>query len=298
MTLAETLSEHITQATGTPFQARHQRSVGGGCINQTFVIDDGQSAFFVKTNQADKSPMFQAEGAGLNEILASNSLRAPRPICHGVAEDQAYLVLEYIPMQEGDSRSAEDLGLQLANMHRKTAPKFGWEIDNTIGATPQINTWDEDWVRFYGQQRLHFQLALAEEKGCKLLNLGEQLITILPAFFDTYRPQPALLHGDLWGGNWGADDHGKAVIFDPALYYGDRETDLAMTELFGGFPPRFYSAYRDAYPIDAAGYAVRKILYQLYHVLNHFNLFGGSYAGQSQQMMQRLLAEVDRKSVV
>ena len=286
------LSEHISQATGTPFQARRQRSVGGGCINQAFVIEDGQRAFFAKTNQADKRDMFAAEAAGLNEILASHSLRAPRPICHGVAEDQAYLVLEYIGMQEGDSRSAEDLGLQLAQMHRKTAPKFGWEIDNTIGATPQINTWAADWVSFYGKQRLHFQLALAEEKGCRLLNLGEQLIAILPAFFDTYQPAPSLLHGDLWGGNWGADDQGKAVIFDPALYYGDRETDLAMTELFGGFPPRFYSAYRDAYPIDAAGYAVRKILYQFYHVLNHFNLFGGSYAGQSQQMMQRLLAEV------
>jgi len=292
MAFLEILSEHISQATGTPFQARRQRSVGGGCINQAFVIEDGQRAFFAKTNQADKLDMFTAEAAGLNEILASHSLRAPRPICHGVADDQAYLVLEYISMQEGDSRSAEDLGLQLANMHRKTAPKFGWDIDNTIGATPQINTWEADWVRFYAEQRLHFQLALAEAKGCKLLNLGEQLIAILPAFFDTYQPAPSLLHGDLWGGNWGADDHGKAVIFDPAPYYGDRETDLAMTELFGGFPPRFYSAYRDAYPIDAAGYAVRKILYQLYHVLNHFNLFGGSYAGQSQQMMQRLLAEV------
>jgi protein-ribulosamine 3-kinase len=292
MTLSNTLSEHISQATGTPFQARRQRSVGGGCINQAFVIEDGQRAFFAKTNRADKLDMFTAEAAGLNAILASHSLRAPRPICHGVAEDHSYLVLEYIALQDGDSRSAEDLGLQLAQMHRQTAPKFGWEIDNTIGATPQINTWAADWVSFYAEQRLHFQLALAEEKGCKLLNLGEQLIATLPAFFDTYQPQPALLHGDLWGGNWGADDQGKAVIFDPALYYGDRETDLAMTELFGGFPPRFYAAYRDAYPIDAAGYAVRKILYQLYHVLNHFNLFGGSYAGQSQQMMQRLLAEV------
>lgn len=292
MPLIDSISEHISNATGTPFQARKQRSVGGGCINQAYVIDDGQSAFFVKTNQADKHDMFKAEAAGLNQILASRSLRAPRPICHGVADDQAYLVLEYLVMQEGDSRSAQDLGLQLASMHRSTAPNFGWEINNTIGATPQINTWESDWVRFYGEHRLHYQIRLAEKNGLNVRSLGEELIDILPAFFDTYHPAPSLLHGDLWGGNWAADPQGKAVVFDPASYYGDRESDLAMTELFGGFPPRFYSAYRDAYPIDAGGYAVRKILYQLYHVLNHFNLFGGAYAGQSEKMMQRLLAEV------
>lgn len=292
MSLANTLSEHITQASGKAFQARSQRSVSGGDINTAFVIEDGQTAYFVKTNQADKLDMFAAEAAGLKEILASHSLRAPHPVCHGKTEDHAYLVLEYLNLHHGDSRSAEDMGLQLAQMHRKSAAQFGWEIDNTIGATPQINTRDADWVNFYGERRLRFQLDLAQKNGCDLRSLGEQLIAVLPAFFDNYRPTPSLLHGDLWGGNWGADDQGKAVIFDPALYYGDRESDLAMTELFGGFPPRFYSAYRDAYPIDAAGYAVRKILYQLYHVLNHFNLFGGSYAGQAQHMMQRLLAEV------
>lgn len=292
MTFWNSISEHIAKTTGTPFVAQQQRSVSGGDINQAYVIDDGQTAFFVKLNQADKHGMFRAEAAGLNEILSSHSLRAPRPICNGVTGDQAYLAMEYIALQSGDNRSAQDLGLQLAQMHRKTAPRFGWEMDNTIGSTPQINTWAQDWVSFYGMQRLHYQLDLAQRNGCPLLSLGEQLITLLPAFFDSKQPEPSLLHGDLWGGNWGGDPQGRAVIFDPAIYYGDRETDLAMTELFGGFPPRFYAAYKDSYPIDANGYAVRKILYQLYHVLNHFNLFGGAYADQAQQMIQRSLAEV------
>ena len=292
MTLTDNISKHITQTTGKPFKARKQRSVGGGCINQAYVIEDGQSAFFVKTNQADKQDMFKAEAAGLNAILASQSLRAPRPICFGETNDQAYLVLEYIALQAGDSSSAQDMGLQLAQMHRKTASQFGWGIDNTIGATPQINTRDTDWVRFYGQHRLHYQISLAQNNGLNVRSLGEELIDILPAFFDTYKPPASLLHGDLWGGNWGTDQHCKAVIFDPAVYYGDRESDLAMTELFGGFPARFYDAYKDIYPIDTSGYAVRKTLYQLYHVLNHFNLFGGAYADQAQHMIQRLLAEV------
>ncbi len=292
MTLWTTISEHIAQTTGTPFMARQQRSTGGGCINRTFVIDDGQAAFFVKLNAADKLGMFQAEAAGLDAILNSHSLRAPRPICHGVAEDQAYLAMEYIPLQSSDNASAQDMGLQLAQMHRNTASQFGWETDNNIGSTPQINTWAQDWISFFGTHRLHYQLDLAQANGCPLLSLGEQLIELLPAFFDNKNPEPSLLHGDLWGGNWGADPQGLAVIFDPATYYGDRETDLAMTELFGGFPPRFYAAYKDSYPIDASGYAVRKILYQLYHILNHFNLFGGAHADQARQMIQRSLAEV------
>jgi protein-ribulosamine 3-kinase len=292
MPLWTAISQHIASATGKPFHARHPRSVGGGCINSAYIIDDGQGAFFVKVHAADKVAMFEAEAAGLTEIVATRTLRAPHPICHGVAEDRAYLVLEYIDMQNGDSRSAEHLGEQLAAMHRVSAPRFGWRMDNTIGATPQINTWTEDWITFYTEHRLRFQLDLAARNGYCLQTPGAQLIECLPAFFDTYRPPPALLHGDLWGGNWGTDNQGKPVIFDPALYYGDREADLAMTELFGGFPPRFYAAYAAMYPLDVGGYAVRKILYQIYHVLNHFNLFGGDYGQQAERMIGRLLAEV------
>ena len=178
-------------------------------------------------------------------------------------------------------------------MHRYTSGKFGWTRDNTIGSTPQVNTQEADWVTFYAERRLRFQFELAAENGCAqgVQTQGETLLEKLPVFFTNYRPQASLLHGDLWGGNHAALRDGTPVIFDPAPYYGDREADLAMTELFGGFSARFYAAYRAAWPLDA-GYAVRKDLYNLYHVLNHLNLFGGGYRGQAQDLIERLLSEV------
>lgn len=291
MTLWTALSQHISDATGVPFQVRRQRSVGGGCINRAYVVEDGQQRYFVKTNTLDKAAMFVAEAAGLQAILASRTLRAPQAICHGVAEGDAYLVLECIEFESGSGRSAALLGEQLAAMHRVTSSRYGWDIDNAIGATPQINTWHDDWIRFYGKQRLRFQLNLAARNGYPMQVKGEKLLNHLPDFFTSYQPQAALLHGDLWGGNWGEDTQGNPVIFDPALYYGDREADLAMTELFGGYPPSFYAAYAASYPLDA-GYATRKNLYNLYHILNHFNLFGGGYGGQAERMIDRLLAEL------
>lgn len=287
MSLWTALSQHISEASGAPFQMRRQRGLGDGCINQAFIVEDGAQRYFVKTNAPDKAAMFAAEAAGLQAIRASQSLRAPLPVCHGAAEGHAYLVLEFIAMEQGGGHSAALLGTALAAMHRTTASRFGWDSGNTIGATPQINTWHEDWVQFYGERRLRFQLDLAARNGFPMREKGEELIARLPEFFHSYQPQPALLHGDLWGGNW-AEVEGKPVIFDPAPYYGDREADIAMTELFGGFPPAFYAAYSSAYPLDS-GYAKRKDLYNLYHILNHFNLFGGGYAGQAASMIERLL---------
>ena len=291
MPLWTDLSQAISDATGKPFQARRHHTVGGGCINNAYVLEDGKQRYFVKTNTPDKVGMFVAEAAGLQAILATRTLCAPKPICHGVADGIAYLVLECIEIVNGSGRSAALLGKQLAAMHRVTVSRYGWDIDNTIGATPQINTWRDDWIQFYGEHRLRFQLDLAERNGHPMQAKGEKLIGHLPDFFISYQPQPALLHGDLWGGNWGEDPQDNPVVFDPALYYGDRETDIAMTELFGGFPASFYAAYADAYPLDA-GYATRKDLYNLYHMLNHFNLFGGGYGGQAARLIEKLLAEL------
>jgi len=205
---------------------------------------------------------------------------------------QAWLVLEDIHFGRPGPGSARDAGRRLAALHRRTAPAFGWRRDNTIGATPQPNPWTESWEPFWREQRLGHQLRLAARNGYggRLQTLGERLMTRLPTLLD-HAPAPSLLHGDLWGGNIGYTVEGEPVIYDPAVYFGDREADLAMTELFGGFGGEFYAGYREAWPLDA-GYATRKLLYNLYHVLNHLNLFGGGYGAQAEAMMGRLLAEV------
>lgn len=281
----------IEQATGTPFTLRSERAVGGGCINSARIIEgsDGKR-YFVKTNRASRLAMFEAEAAGLEAIQATGTVRVPRPICSGSSGDEAWLVLEYLEM--GGRGSAAELGRRLAAMHRHTWDRYGWHRDNTIGSTPQINTPCSDWTEFLRVHRLGYQFALAARQGAprRLLERGERLLAGLEGFFVGYRPAPSLLHGDLWGGNYGYS-RGEPVIFDPAVYYGDREADLAMTELFGGFPGDFYAAYREAWPLDA-GYRVRKDLYNLYHVLNHFNLFGRGYLAQAERMTGSLLAEL------
>jgi len=162
----------------------------------------------------------------------------------------------------------------LAKLHRTAGPRFGWHRDNWIGGTPQINTWHDDWSTFFHECRIRPQLDLARKNGFRLEE---------PPRLENHHPQPSLLHGDLWSGNAGFIEEGP-VIFDPAGYYGDREADLAMTELFGGFPREFYAAYRKAYPLDA-GYEQRKHLYNLYHLLNHLNLFGSGYLAQVQRTL-------------
>lgn len=290
--LTDALALAIGRARGQPFTPRRQRAAGGGCINQALVLESDRESYFVKTNHAALADMFAAEADGLLAIAATRTLRVPAAVTHGVAGGTAYLILEYLELGGGNSHSAEQLGQSLAALHRLPQSTFGWHRDNTIGSTPQINTPNPDWVAFYRGTRLGYQLKLAAQHGIgrSVVNHGERLLENLGSFFENYRPVPSLLHGDLWGGNQSALPDGTPVIFDPAVYAGDREADIAMTELFGGFPARFYSAYREAWPLDP-GYATRKTLYNLYHVLNHFSLFGGGYGSQAGRMIDSLLAE-------
>ena len=285
------IGREIAAAIGRPFTPTREDEAGGGCINRAFLLEGGGERYFVKLNAGERLPMFEAEAEGLKEMAATKTVRVPMPLCSGVAEGQAFLVLEHLSLRGTNTRAQETLGRQLARMHRVTAPTFGWRRDNTIGSTPQPNTPMADWVAFWRDRRLGFQLQLAANNGGRTLQRkGEQLLEQLPAFFADYRPVASLLHGDLWGGNAAATADDEPVIFDPAVYYGDRETDIAMTELFGGFSVRFHAAYRETWPLDA-GYRVRKNLYNLYHVLNHFNLFGGGYLSQAERLIGQLLAE-------
>ncbi|MFP4243644.1 MAG: fructosamine kinase family protein [Ectothiorhodospira sp.] len=291
MTLWQTLSDEITHATGTTFSLAERRSTGGGCINEATTLrgTDGRR-FFVKLNRPERAEMFTAEAEGLQALREPGAIRVPEPLCHGTAAGRAYLVMEHIPL--GGPRDPRRFGEQLARLHQCTRAQFGWHRDNTIGSTPQINTRESDWIVFWRRHRLGYQLEQARHQGAGrgLLQAVEALMEVLPAFFEGYAPRPSLLHGDLWGGNQDADPEGNPVIFDPAVYFGDREADVAMTELFGGCGADFYAAYDAVWPRDP-GYRTRRDLYNLYHLLNHFNLFGGGYAGQSERLARRLLAE-------
>lgn len=266
-------------------------AVGGGSIHRAFRATDGGRNWFVKVNDAGRADLFAAEADGLR-ALAQGPLRVPEAICCGETGKHSFLVLEWLQLGAGAPRDYAKLGEQLAQLHALAGPRYGWRRDNYIGSTPQSNAADDSWPRFFGKERLAPQFALAGETGNAALRAkGEALLDALPRLFGAHAPRPSLLHGDLWGGNAAFLGEGTPVIFDPATYYGDREADLAMTELFGGFPEEFYAAYRAHSPLDS-GYRVRKTLYKLYHVLNHANIFGGGYAAQAARMVEELLSEV------
>jgi fructosamine-3-kinase len=241
---------------------------------------------FVKTADPSRLSMFEAEAEGLREIARTRTVRVPEVLRVGIENGRAFIEMERIDRSPSQSADAM-LGEQLAQLHRITAPQFGWHRDNTIGLTPQQNTHTASWVEFFRERRLGFQLDLFAANGHDDA-AGRSLLDRLEVFFADHKPRPSLLHGDLWGGNWLTATNGEPVIFDPACYYGDREADIAMTYLFGGFGKDFYAAYEAAWPL-APGQVERRELYNLYHMLNHANLFGGVYIQQSINTINKLL---------
>jgi protein-ribulosamine 3-kinase len=233
--------------------------------------------------------MFEAEAEGLRELAATNTIRVPEVYECGVANGEAFISMEWINLETSTAATERELGERLAELHQSTSEQFGWHRDNTIGPTPQVNTTSDDWVSFFREHRLDFQLRLAAQNGYtgELQSLGKDLSDRLSELFADHVPEASLLHGDLWGGNWGVSN-GEPIIFDPAVYYGDRETDIAMTKLFGGFGRPFYEAYESAWPLSP-GHEQRCELYQLYHVLNHLNLFGSGYRQQAIELLRKLI---------
>jgi fructosamine-3-kinase len=281
----------LEAATGLKLRASPVALASGGGFASCQRWESDAGPVFVKVAPVSRAPMLEAEADALRELGAPGAIRVPKVLGTGTTGTEVFLALEWIEFRAAAPRTESLLGEQLARLHRTTAARFGWHRHNTIGATPQRNDWTADWCEFFARHRLGFQLDLAERNGHggHWLERGRELCGQLHACFDGYRPQPSLLHGDLWGGNWGADAAGAPVLFDPATYYGDREADLAMTRLFGGFGRDFYAAYQSAWPMDP-GAPARRDLYNLYHVLNHLNLFGGGYRAQAEAMIGRLLA--------
>jgi fructosamine-3-kinase len=290
------IASHISNVTDNRFEIKNRRSVGGGCINQGYAVSGDTGTYFVKLNRASQVEMFEAEALGLKQMLGTNTIRVPKPICVGTAGDSAYIVMQWLEFAgSGNTQAWEEMGRKLAAMHRATPPQpsgqqaFGWDINNTIGSTPQINTWASNWAEFFAEQRLGYQFKLARRRGGHF-SQQERLLAVVPELLE-HQPQPSLVHGDLWGGNAAITKSGEPVILDPATYVGDREVDLAMTELFGGFPAAFYRGYNEVWPLDE-GYQQRRTLYNLYHILNHFNLFGSGYASQADRMIDQILSSL------
>lgn len=280
--------EQAMAAAGIACTVVAARPVGGGCIHAAWCLQgsDGRR-YFVKTNDPGHAAAFACEATSLQALAATGAVRVPAVLACAARARRACLVLEWLDMLPGNSRSQAELGRQLAALHRHCGPAHGWDSDNCIGASPQVNRRTENWAAFFRDCRLRPQIDLAQRNGLRLAQ-ADRLLAAVPDLLAGHAPAPSLLHGDLWGGNAArlADD--TPVIFDPACYHGDRETDLAFSELFGGFSPAFYAAYTAAWPL-APGYPRRKPLYNLYHVLNHANLFGGGYGRQAAEMIRSLL---------
>lgn len=285
------IARAIGEASGQPFEIMSISHLGGGCINEAVKLagTDG-SAWFLKSNTAADTTMFAAEFDGLQALAETKTVRVPRPLVFGKAEGQAWLAMEYLELDGSKVGDWEKLGRKLAALHRIAQPHFGWHRDNTIGSTPQKNPRADDWIAFWREHRLGFQLGLARIRGGSFPG-AERLLDRLDELFDGYEPQPSLLHGDLWAGNVGRLGDGSPVIFDPACYFGDREAEFGIIAMFGGFKEAFNCGYNSVWPLDE-GFQRRLPLYELYHTLNHFNLFGSGYAAGCQRLIDQLLCEI------
>ncbi|WP_240485064.1 fructosamine kinase family protein [Aestuariibacter salexigens] len=280
------ISEQISEQIDAPFICDDIREVSGGDTHRAFKISDGKRRFFVKTNGANSIEHFTAEAEGLAHLQQAEHFRVPRVICTGCVGEHSFLVLEHVTMHSGNEQNWYQFGQHLAHLHRHhTQQMYGWQEDNFIGVTPQPNRWDKKWSHFFAEQRIGYMLQLLAERGHKLVDI-DNTVNAVTRLLNGHAPESSMLHGDLWHGNTGFFKD-SPVLFDPAFYYGDRETDIAMTELFSKFPSAFYAGYHDVWPLSD-DYQYRKSVYQLYHILNHALLFGEHYLQSAQATLKNL----------
>lgn len=280
------ISEQISQSISADFICDDIREVDAGDSHRSYKISDGKQRFFVKTNSKSSLANFEAEAEGLMHLQQAELFRVPKVICSGLVSDHSFLVLEHITMTQGSKQAWQEFGRKLAQLHKaQTQEMYGWQEDNYIGLTIQSNKWDKKWSRFFAEQRIGFMLQLLSEKGYKLANI-DRTVNAVEQLLQGHNPKASMLHGDLWQGNTGFHKE-QAVMFDPAFYFGDREAEIAMTELFSKFPIAFYQGYEDVWPLQP-DYQYRKTVYQLYHILNHALLFGGHYLESAQSTLKNL----------
>jgi protein-ribulosamine 3-kinase len=288
------IAHAIERAIGTPVRILRRTPLGGGSINETAHIETTAGAFVVKAHRRAPARMFQAEAEGLNALRASGTtLAIPRVIAVGPDEPggASFLVLEHLSAGRRRADFDEALGRGIAELHRATAGQFGFYTDNYCGATPQPNPWTARWVDFYSVSRLGHQLRLATDArrlSSTEAERIESLIARLDEWIDEPVNGPSLIHGDLWSGNLHADAGGGPALIDPAAYYAHREAELGMMTLFGGFSERVFSAYDEVFALEP-GWRDRNALYELYHLMNHLNLFGAGYHGQVMSGIKRFV---------
>lgn len=281
-----TLSVQLSLALGQPFEVEEKMPIDGGDINECYSIANGDTRFFVKVNSKDSLPIYEAEAESLRHLTNSGEISVPQVVYIGVIKEKAVLVLDFIVMKPLNDENAYLLGKDLARLHRwGEQPEYGFDIDNFIGTTEQRNNWHRKWSQFFADHRIGFQLKLAEERGMYFGDI-ETIVDAVKERLGNHQPKASLLHGDLWQGNASATISGP-MVYDPASYWGDREVDIAMTTLFGGFPDSFYKGYEEIWPLDP-GFEDRKDIYNLYHLINHSLLFGGPYLAQTEALINKL----------
>ena len=274
--------------TGTDITAT--RPLGGGDINYALMLETTSGRFFMKYNSASRYPgMFRAEAGGLQLMKTTSSVAVPEVIGFGDDGKDAFLLLQYLEPGHRSDKMMEEAGRLLSLMHRHSSPTFGLDTDNYIGSLPQKNTRYTTWAEFFAVCRIEPMLRMARDKGLLEQRILKGFSSLL-ARLDELVPAeaPALVHGDLWGGNYLPCADGKVYLIDPAVYYGHREMDLAMTLLFGGFPEAFYEGYHSEYPLQS-GWRQRTDIHNLYPLLVHVNLFGGGYVASVASIVKRFI---------
>ncbi len=284
----QAIAQHLSDICMFEYEIKERTRLSGGDINECYMVSDGEQRYFVKVNSREFFPKYEAEGEGLKELRKTNTIFVPELISMGHTKHHAYIILNYLATKPLDEpKNSYLFGTQLAKLHQWGEQKeYGFDQDNYIGQTLQPNRWHKKWGRFFADQRIGWQLQLLDEKG---INFGsiDTIVDIVQERLSSHTPRPSLLHGDLWHGNTANSAFGP-ISYDPACYWGDRECDIAMTELFSGFQSEFYQGYESIAPIEA-GYQERKEIYNLYHILNHCNLFGGHYLGEAGRRINQLL---------